>query len=72
MSKRSTSTATFSVYPNPSSGVFTVEGTGTMRVMNVLGQRIVAKEINGKETMELTQGVYFITVDGMTRKVVVE
>ena len=64
--------ATFSVYPNPSNGVFTVEGAGMLTVTNVLGQRIVAKEINGMETMELPQGVYFITVGSTTRKVVVE
>ena len=49
-----------------------MEGTGTLTVTNVLGQEIMAVEINGKETVALPQGVYFITVDGMTRKVVVE
>lgn len=64
--------ATFSVYPNPSSGVFTVEGTGTLRVTNMLGQTIKETEIDGMLFMKLPQGLYFITVDEMTRKVVVE
>lgn len=65
-------TATFSVYPNPSNGVFTVEGAGVMRVMNVLGQIILTKEINGKTTVELPQGLYFVRLGDMVRKIVVE
>ena len=64
--------ATFSVYPNPSSGVFTVEGAGMLTVTNVLGQTIKETEIDGQYIMELPQGVYFITVGSTTRKVVVE
>ena len=64
--------ATLSVYPNPSSGVFTVEGTGTLTVTNVLGQEIMSKEINGMETMELPQGIYFVKMGDEARKIVVE
>ena len=65
-------TATFSVYPNPSNGIITVESTDTLTVTNVLGQRIVAKEISGMETIELLQGIYFVKMGDETRKIVVE
>ncbi len=65
-------TATFSVYPNPSNGVFTVEGAGMMTVMNVLGQIIKETEIDGQYIMELPQGIYFVKMGDETRKIVVE
>jgi hypothetical protein len=60
------------VYPNPANGRFTVEGTGIMHITNVLGQEIMAKEIDGKETVELPQGVYFVKLGGKTQKIVLE
>ena len=60
------------VFPNPSNGVFTVEGTGNLRITNLLGQEILTKEINGPTTIELPTGVYFVQLNGMTRKIVVE
>lgn len=62
----------FKVYPNPAKDRFIVEGTGTMTVTNTLGQTILAREIDGKETVELPQGMYFVKLGGATRKVVVE
>ena len=64
--------AAFSLYPNPAQGHFTVEGTGTMTVTNVLGQTVLTREIDGKETVELPQGLYFVRLNGATRKIVVE
>ena len=32
----------------------------------------MAKEIDGKETMELPQGMYFVQLNGTVRKIVVE
>ena len=49
-----------------------VEGTGTMTVTNALGQTILTKEIDGKDKMELPQGLYFVKMGGETRKIVVE
>lgn len=60
------------VYPNPANGRFTVEGTGMMRITNVLGQEIIAKEIDGKETVALPKGLYFVQLNGAVQKVVVE
>ena len=63
---------TFGIYPNPAKGRFTIEGTGTMAVTNSLGQTILTREIDGKETLELPQGMYFVKLGEATRKVVVE
>jgi hypothetical protein len=60
------------VYPNPAQGRFTVEGTGQMIVSNVLGQTVLNKEINGKTIIELPHGLYFVQLNGETRKIVVE
>ena len=70
--------ATFSVYPNPSNGVFTVEGTGMMTVTNIVGQTIHQQEIDGVTpvSLNLRAGYYFLTVglpDGAstTKKLIV-
>ena len=62
----------FRVYPNPAKGAFTVEGTGSMTVTNVLGQAVLTRDIDGKETIELPRGIYFVKLGGVTRKVVVD
>ena len=62
----------FYVYPNPAKDRVTVEGTGMAIITNTLGQTILTREINGKETIELPQGLYFVKMNGVTRKVVVE
>ena len=63
---------TFGIYPNPAKDRFTIEGTGTMTVTNTLGQTVLTQEIDGKATIELPQGMYFVKLGGATRKVVVE
>lgn len=62
----------FKIYPNPSTGAFTVEGAGVLRIANVLGQEIMSKGINGMETVELPQGIYFVQLNGTVQKIVVE
>lgn len=64
--------STFKVYPNPAKGCVTIEGFGTVTVTNALGQTIMTKEIKGKGKVELPQGMYFVTMGGETRKIVVE
>lgn len=63
---------TFGIYPNPAKDRFTIEGTGTMTVTNTLGQTILTQEIDGKATIELPQGLYFVKLGETMRKVVVE
>ena len=65
-------TQAFKVYPNPTSGFFTVEGTGTLTVMNTLGQTVLTREITGKESGELPRGMWFVKLGETTRKIVVD
>ena len=62
----------FKIYPNPAKGYVTIEGTGVMAITNIFGQTILTKEIKGREKLELLQGLYFVKMNGMTRKIVVE
>ena len=64
--------STFKVYPNPAKGYVMVEGTGSLCVTNILGQIIMTKEIDGKERVELPQGLYFMKMGAETYKVIVE
>ena len=57
-------TSIFTVYPNPSDGRFTVEGTGRLTITNVLGQTILESQVDGLQTFTLPQGVYFLRSDG--------
>lgn len=61
-----------SVYPNPSSGDVTIEGNGIVSVTNILGQVVLTKEIIEKETVTLPKGIYFVSIDGKTEKLIVE
>lgn len=67
-----TKTMTFEVWPNPAKDRFMVKGKGKMTITNVFGQILLNHEINGKESIELPQGLYFVKIDNITRKVIVE
>ena len=72
------------VYPNPANGVLFVEtlcatsvpAETEYRIMNPIGQTLMRGEITSEKQQidlrDLPNGVYFITVDGVTRKFVVE
>ena len=62
----------FELWPNPSKGHFTVEGTGIMTVTNTLGQTILVREINCKESIALPRGLYIVKMGRLTQKIVVE
>ena len=62
----------FHIYPNPASGSITLEGTGLLTVSNIVGQTVLTREIEGRTTIELPQGLYFVKMGEMVRKVVVE
>ncbi len=75
----------FNVFPNPSTGEFNINftsgnsGTINLSVKNVVGQTVINKTIavNGKskETISLanySKGIYFLTIDNKTTKLIVE
>ena len=77
--------ASFSVYPNPSNGEFNINLTSensqnvNLTVRNVVGQTIINKTVavSGltKETISLSDysnGIYFLTIDNNTVKLIVE
>lgn len=63
---------TLKVYPNPTNGAITIEGVGYLTVMNTLGQIVKELELDGQITMELSRGVFFVRINGITKKVVVD
>lgn len=65
---------TFKLYPNPSIGEFTVEGTTDLTVFNTLGQVITTSHSeNARHSISLRTGVYFVKSDeGVVQKVIVE
>jgi hypothetical protein len=78
-------TVKFNVYPNPSTGEFNINltsensGNVNLSVKNVVGQtvlnRTVAVSGQTKETISLTDysaGIYFLTIDNKTVKLIVE
>lgn len=53
------------VYPNPSSGKFTIEADGKVEIYNILGETIVTKNLSGKNQLDLNEypnGVYLYRV----------
>lgn len=67
--------ANFKVYPNPTSGAFTVEGSSNLTIYNTMGQVIATSfDENGVHTISIdSPGVYFVTNgEGAVRKVVVK
>lgn len=51
------------VYPNPSAGAVTVEGTGRIVVVNTLGQQVLSCDIEGQTTIDLPAGLYFVQME---------
>lgn len=60
------------IYPNPTHGQFTVEGYGVVRVTNMFGQTLITRKIDGRHSFVLPQGLYFVTLNGETAKILVE
>lgn len=66
----------FSIYPNPSNGHFTVNGTGTLNVFTVLGQKIITEQVHGQTRMTLPKGFYIVKFSfegrSITKKIIVQ
>ena len=75
LSTPETMCASMSAYPNPSKGSFTVEGTGLLTVMNVLGQKVMERTFENRFIVTLPEGLYLLKLTSgnasTTRKVVV-
>ena len=71
------SISTTEVYPNPATDFITISTeieTGTIRILNLLGQEMSNYPVSGKTTSlnisELKEGIYFISVESGTEKIV--
>ena len=64
----------FNVYPNPSDGIFTVEGVSDLTIYNILGQVVTTShEVDGTHKLSLSSGIYFIkSGEGLVKKVIVK
>lgn len=61
------------IYPNPSKGNVTIEGSGTISIYNILGQEVIRKEVIDKEMVTLEPGIYFVRKDdNSVQKLIVE
>ena len=77
----STGSGTFTVYPNPTDGVLTIQHSAfnipnsEFRITNLMGQTVLTGSLNAEtqqiDVSDLPQGMYFITFAGETRKFVV-
>ncbi|PLX22473.1 MAG: hypothetical protein C0599_06295 [Salinivirgaceae bacterium] len=75
-----TETLDFSIYPNPSKGTFYIDAQGTSQVtiMNIAGQVIDSRIINGNApiSIDVVSGVYFVRVENGnkigTKRLIVE
>ena len=63
-----------SIYPNPSHGEFTVKGSSTVTIINMLGQIIAKSHTESKShTFSIAPGIYFIRSDeGIVQKIIVQ
>lgn len=68
--------ATVKLYPNPAKGHVNIEGTGWLTVTNSLGQTVMTRWIDEKESLDLPKGIYIVRLendgDVNVEKVVVE
>ena len=70
------------VYPNPTHGILFVETrfiasqTNTYRITNTMGQTLMIGQVTAEtqqiDVSTLPQGMYFIAIDGVTQKFIVE
>lgn len=67
----------FQVYPNPTTGLITISDTqpGEYRITNTMGQTLMTGHFGGEnqqiDVSQLSEGMYFITIDGKTTKLII-
>ena len=64
----------FKIYPNPSTGAFTVEGASNLTIFNTLGQVVATSyDEDGTHTFSLRSGIYFVkSGEGTVQKVIIQ
>ena len=72
-----TSAPSLHVYPNPSSGMITVETSvetpQKYRITNLMGQNLMTGTTQGQiDISELPVGTYFLTINGKSQKIVIQ
>lgn len=61
----------FSVYPNPAGEKITVSVNGPFRITNIFGQTVMTGgDSYSIDVSSLPAGIYFVSIDGITRKFV--
>ena len=59
----------FAVYPNPAEDYLTVSVKGNYRIVNLVGQTVmVGYDSRSIDVSNLQAGIYFLNIDGVTRK----
>ena len=62
---------TFTIYPNPATTSIKVTGEGNAVISNILGQTVTSSTVNGAAEINvsnLESGVYFINMNGVSKK----
>lgn len=72
----------WSIYPNPSNGIFNIDleqqqNNSACIISNILGEEIMQLNVTNKTTTSIdlsgySKGLYFITLNGKTKKIVVK
>ena len=68
--------AAITLFPNPAKGPVTIEGIGQLTVTNTLGQTVLTRYLDGKETLGLPKGIYVVRIENCnsveTKQLIVE
>ena len=70
-----TEAVAMNVYPNPTSGTFTIEAEGLVTILDEKGQVVRSLFVNGKENIhiqDLSSGLYFVKAGNEVKKVLVK
>ena len=62
---------TFTIFPNPATTSIKVTGEGEAVISNILGQTVTSATVNGSEEINISNlesGVYFINMNGVSKK----
>lgn len=67
----------FKLYPNPSSGLFYVEGDGVLNIIDIYGRFVESIQLNGVgglnevKELNLPTGTYFLSLNNKVKKLII-